>query len=238
MKLLNSFVSPFAARVRVAIYAYDLPVEITPSGQWLENYEKSPDYLKINPIGRVPALLLDDGRAIPESGVIVEYLADAFPGTGLRPMDARAAAQARLLAHLAEIYLQIPANPLFGQFFAAHRDQGKVAACVNAMKEGISHLEHFLADAGLAAGPKIAIADCALAPFLYFFAERMVASFGMASIIETRAKVSAYWNRIQTEPAVERVIGEMRTAIAKSPMRNLLPPAAAGSQGDHRQAAG
>ncbi len=229
MKLLNSFVSPFAARARVAIYAYDLPVEIAPSGQWLENYEKSPDYLKINPIGRVPALLLDDGRAIPESSVIVEYLADAFPHTGLRPVDPQAAAQARLLAHVAEIYVQIPANPLFGQFFATQRDQGKVNACVNAMTEGLSHLEHFLADAGLAAGPNITIADCALAPFLFFFAERMVASFGLASIIETRPKVASYWSRIQTEPAVERVMSEMRTAIAKSPMRHLLPRVAEGS---------
>jgi glutathione S-transferase len=222
MKLLNSFVSPFAARARVAIYAYDLPVDIAPSGQWLQNYEKSPDYLKLNPIGRVPALLLDDGSALPESGVIVEYLADAFPLSGLRPVDVRMAARARLLAHLAEIYLQIPANPLFGQFFATQRNQRQIEGCVNAMSEGLSHLDHFLGDAALAAGPGITIADCALAPFLFFFAERMVAAFGMESIIRKRAKVSAYWSRIQAEPAVERVIGEMRTAIAASPMRHLV----------------
>jgi len=229
MKLLNSFFSPFAARARVAIYAYDLPVEIAPSGQWLDNFEKSPDYLKINPIGRVPALLLDDGSALPESSVIVEYLADAFPGTGLRPIDAQTAARVRLLAHLAEIYVQMPANPLFGQFFAAQRDQQRIESCVKTMEEGVSHLDHFLGDFGLAAGPKITIADCALAPFLFFFAERMVATFGMAPIIEKRPKVAAYWSRIQTEPAVARVIGEMRTAIAKSPMRNLLPQSVEGS---------
>jgi glutathione S-transferase len=223
MKLLNSFFSPFAARVRVAIYAYDLPVEIAPSGQWTENYQKSPDYLKINPIGRVPALLLDDGTAIPESSVIVEYLADAFAHTGLRPMDAQTAARARLLAHIAEIYVQMPANPLFRQFFAAERDQRQIDSCVNAMNEGLSHLEHFLGDDGLAAGPRITIADCALAPYLFFFAERMVATFGMAPTVEQHAKVSAYWTRIQADSAVQRVLSEMRTAIVKSPMRNLLP---------------
>jgi glutathione S-transferase len=226
MKLLNSFVSPFAARVRVAIYAYDLPVEIAPSGQWLPNYEKSPDYLQINPIGRVPALLLDDGKALPESSVIVEYLADAFAETGLRPPDPQAAAQARLLAHLVEIYVQIPALPLFGQFFAAQRDPRQIDTSVNAMNEGLSHLEHFLDDSGLAAGRKVTIADCALAPYLFFFAERMVATLGTAPIIEKHAKLTAYWNRVQGEPAVDRVLNEMRTAIAKSPMRNLLPASA------------
>src|SRR5580658_4487178 len=102
MKLLNSFVSPFAARVRLAIYAYDLPVEIAPSGQWTDNYEKSPDYLAINPIGRVPTLILDDDSALPESSVIVEYLAAQFHGNELVPRDAKASANARLLAHLVE----------------------------------------------------------------------------------------------------------------------------------------
>ncbi len=66
LKLLNSYVSPFASRVRLAIYAHDLPVEIVPSGQWTEDFQKSPDYLAINPIGRVPTLLLSDGSALPE----------------------------------------------------------------------------------------------------------------------------------------------------------------------------
>ena len=137
MKLLNSFVSPFAARVRLAIYAYDLPVEIVPSGQWLENFEKSPDYLAINPTGRVPALVLDDGGVIPESSVIVEFLADAFPGTGLRSRDAYAVGNARLLAHLAELYVQMPGGPLIGQIFSAQRDPARIHASVTAVEAGL-----------------------------------------------------------------------------------------------------
>jgi|GEM_PF-4570842 len=44
-----------------------------------------------------------------------------------------------------------------------------------------------------------------------------------APTVEQHAKVSAYWSRIQADPAVQRVLSEMRTAIVKSPMRNLLP---------------
>ena len=47
----------------------------------------SPEYLKINPNGVVPALI-HDGRPLHESGTICEYLDEAFDGPPLRPEDA------------------------------------------------------------------------------------------------------------------------------------------------------
>ncbi|MCA8933691.1 MAG: glutathione S-transferase, partial [Rhodospirillaceae bacterium] len=45
---------------------------------------KSPEYLAINPMGKVPALV-HGGQVITESGAICAYLADAFPEAGLAP---------------------------------------------------------------------------------------------------------------------------------------------------------
>ena len=47
----------------------------------------SPDYLKINPNGVIPALI-HDGRPLYESGTICEYLDEVFPQPPLRPEDA------------------------------------------------------------------------------------------------------------------------------------------------------
>lgn len=47
----------------------------------------SPEYLKINPNGVVPALILDDGRSLYESGTICEYLDETHPDPPLRPSD-------------------------------------------------------------------------------------------------------------------------------------------------------
>ena len=47
---------------------------------------KAPEYLAINPLGKVPALV-HDGRVVTEYAAICAYLADAFPGAGLRPAD-------------------------------------------------------------------------------------------------------------------------------------------------------
>lgn len=47
---------------------------------------KTPEYLAINPMGKVPALV-HDGRVVTECAAIVTYLADAFPAAGLMPAD-------------------------------------------------------------------------------------------------------------------------------------------------------
>ena len=43
------------------------------------------DYWKVNPKGYVPTLVLDDGQAVTEVGVICQYLADQKPESGLVP---------------------------------------------------------------------------------------------------------------------------------------------------------
>jgi glutathione S-transferase len=222
LRLLNSFVSPFASRVRLAIYAHDLPVEIAPSGQWTQDFQKSPAYLAINPIGRVPMLILGDGSALPESTVIVEYLADAFPHVGLRPSNAEAAAKDRLLAHLVEIYVQERANLLFPQLFAEQRDHDKILATVAAMNTGLSHLTHFMDGENYRADRAITTADCALIVYLFFFADCLVRALNQPAIIDNHPKIAAYWQAMQSAPAAQRVVGEMRAAIAQSPLKMLV----------------
>ncbi len=64
--------------------------------------QQTPEYLKLNPRGVVPTLV-DRGRAVRESNVIMEYLDDEFPQVPLRPTDSFAKAQMRLwLQRLAE----------------------------------------------------------------------------------------------------------------------------------------
>lgn len=45
---------------------------------------KAPEYLAINPMGKVPAIV-HDGRTVTECAAICAYLADAFPSAGLQP---------------------------------------------------------------------------------------------------------------------------------------------------------
>ena len=45
---------------------------------------KSPEYLRINPMGKVPAIL-HEGKVVTEAAAICSYLAEAFPNVGLAP---------------------------------------------------------------------------------------------------------------------------------------------------------
>lgn len=51
---------------------------------------KSPDYLAINPMGKVPAIV-HDGRVVTEAAAVCAYLAEAFPEAGLAPTAAERA---------------------------------------------------------------------------------------------------------------------------------------------------
>ena len=50
------------------------------------NQQRSPDYLKINPKGRMPALVTDRG-ILTETPAMLVYVAQSFPKAGLAPMD-------------------------------------------------------------------------------------------------------------------------------------------------------
>jgi glutathione S-transferase len=54
-----------------------------------------PEYLKLNPNGVIPLLMLPDGRSLYESGTICEYLDETYPDPPLRPDDAYGRAEMR-----------------------------------------------------------------------------------------------------------------------------------------------
>lgn len=57
---------------------------------WKSGAHKSPEYLKINPMGKIPAIT-HRGMTVTETAAICMYLADAFPAAGLAPAPTDAA---------------------------------------------------------------------------------------------------------------------------------------------------
>src|SRR5271155_1445651 len=98
MKLYQTYTSPFPTRVRLGLYAKGTQAEVIDPPGFHSSAESKGEYMAVNPIGRVPTLVLDDGRALPESEVICEYLEDAYPAPPTLPEDPWSRAQVRLIS--------------------------------------------------------------------------------------------------------------------------------------------
>jgi len=70
MKLIIARPSPFARKARIALLEKGIPFEVVVDNPWQPDSEIT----RANPLGKVPALVLDDGSAVHDSKVIVEYL--------------------------------------------------------------------------------------------------------------------------------------------------------------------
>lgn len=215
MKLYQTYVSPFPSRVRLLLYAKGIDVEIVEPPGFHSSAESKGDFAAFNPMERIPVLLLDDGRALPESEVICEYLEDIFPEPTLRPASPWARAQARLIARICDIYLVMAMIPLF-QAVGQPRADWNTARIENALHEiqkALDYLEEYIGVDGYAVGTSLTQADGALLPQLILAYEWAPRLFGSESLLGTHPKLSSYWAAIQSDPIASRIIGETRDAI-------------------------
>lgn len=87
MKLYHSWLSSASRRVRLCLAEKQIAYESVPIDMRRQEHHQ-PAYLAMNPNGVVPALRLDNGESLYESGTICEYLDDIQPEPPLRPDDA------------------------------------------------------------------------------------------------------------------------------------------------------
>lgn len=217
MKLYQTYLSPFPTRVRVSLYAKGIDVEIIEPDGFHGSKKPKGEYESVNPIGRIPALVLDDGRVLPESEVICEYLEDAFPEPCLRPSDPWALAQVRLLARISDIYVVMAMVPLFGESAKrrAVRDQDKINAAVHEVFKALEYLEEFIGDEGYAVGTSLTHADGVLVPILMLAADWAPALYGTDNPLLQLPKLAAYYGAVRADPIIARVMGETQNAIAE-----------------------
>lgn len=88
MKLLGSTTSPFVRKVRVALLEKQL--EVTLDGLRPTPLTEYPELRAQNPLAKIPALQLDDGTALYDSRVILEYLEALVPTPALLPASGAA----------------------------------------------------------------------------------------------------------------------------------------------------
>ena len=155
---------------------------------------KSPEYLAINPMGKVPAIRHGD-TIVTETGAICAYLADAFPQAGLAPEPGsrERGSYYRWLFFGAGPVDGAIVNKSLGFEPPAERQimvgYGTLAYVLNTLEKAVTASEYLVGD-------KFSAAD------LYLGAQL---GWGMMfDALEKRPAFEAYWNRIKDRPAAVR----------------------------------
>ncbi len=165
MRLIASLASPYARKVRIVMAEKKVDYELVLENVWGDDTNIS----QYNPLGKVPCLVMEDGGAMFDSRVIVEYLDTLTPVGKLIPQGGRERAEVKCWEALADGLLdaavlmrleetQRSAEQRNDVWVA--RQSGKVRAAIGAMSMG-------LADSPFCTGNHLTLADvsvgCALA---------------------------------------------------------------------------
>lgn len=210
MQLYSRNISPYSARVRISLRAKRIAY------QTIDDPDvNATAFVALNPLRRVPVLVLDDGRAITESETIVEYLEEAFPAPSLLPSAAAERAQVRMVARVAELYVFPAVLSIFGGLAAAPANAEAIDALFKPLDNALAQLSSFMIDSRdswHAFGDQLTIADGALAPFLFY--ARAIGSRCARDPLANHPHLQQFWNGAQSDAVLSVAIGEIGQAMA------------------------
>jgi glutathione S-transferase len=197
---MDLYFSPLACSLatRIALYEADAKagfIEVDPKTKRI--MDDGADYLKVYPLGLVPALRMEDGALLTENAAILQYVAAQFPSANLAPQDG--VARARLQQWLCFIGTELHKG-LFIPLFDKKAPQGTAE---NALAKGESRLaylnEHLTGREYLL--DHFTVADA----YLY-----TVLNWSMATPVkfDRFPAIQSYFKRMQERPSIKRAFTE------------------------------
>ncbi len=158
MKLLGSFASPYTRKVRVVLAEKKIECDLSlVDVQPVENPVNAH-----NPLGKIPALVLDDGTALYDSRVIVEFLDAVSPISRLIPDDVRPRAAVRRWEALADGVLDAALLVRYESLRdKRERSQAWSDKQLARMHRGLAQMGAELGERGFCYGERYSLADIA-----------------------------------------------------------------------------
>ena len=209
LKLHYHPLSSYCWKALIALYENNTP--FTP--MMTDDAESWDRLAAIWPVRKFP-VLEDSGRIVPETSVIIEYLALHHPGEFLPlPTDEDAALEVRLMDRLFDNYVMTPMQTIVADRIRpadANRDPYGVTKARERLAVSYGLLETRLAGRSWAAGDAFTLADCAAFPSL-FYANKVV------PLADDHPVLSAYLNRLHVRPSVARVFKEAEPYLSMFP---------------------
>ncbi|MGZ8407930.1 MAG: glutathione S-transferase family protein [Caulobacteraceae bacterium] len=202
LKLYFHPLSSFCHKALIALYETGAAFE--PVLVNLGDPDSAAAFKAVWPIGRFP-VVRDEASdlTLPESTIIIEYLATRFPDTGLMPSDPDEALHVKLWDRIYDLYLHVPMQRIVGDRLrpAESKDPFGVEQARELLRTGYSVAEREIAGKAWAAGDTFTMADCAAAPAL-FYGDKV------EPLLPAWPNLAAYLERLKARPSYARVLAE------------------------------
>jgi glutathione S-transferase len=202
--------SSYCQKVLIALYENGIPFELRMLAPG--DAKMAARHEALWPLRRMP-VLVDDGRTVVESSVIIEHLDLHHPGpVRLVPRDTRAALEVRTMDRCFDHYVMTPMQKIVGDSLrpAEHRDPHGVGEARGLLDTAYRWLDGVMSGRTWAASDAFTLADCAAAPALFYADWAHPIGDGFAN-------VRAYRRRLLARPSFARAVDEAR------PFRPLFP---------------
>jgi glutathione S-transferase len=198
IKLYDFPMSPRVRKARIVLAEKGLQYEKV-NIDLFKGEQKKPEYLAINPYGKVPALQ-DNGTTVYESTIIMEYLNDKYPNPPLLPADPGQRARARVLMHYGDNPYEGAVSALAGELLikpmqGGTTDQTVVAKAREDLNACFARLEKELGSNDYLLGSAFTLADIPFVSWAMLFPNLKVE---VAS-----AKVNSWLSRLKDRPGVK-----------------------------------
>lgn len=164
------------------------------------------------PMGKFP-VLVDGGRPVIESSIIIEHLDLHHGGPRLIPGDPAAALGVRFMDRVFDNHVMGNAQAIVAEhisFITLTPDPARIARAKSALDTIYGWLETQLGDDGWACGDGFTMADCAAAPALFY-------ADWVHPIDGQHRRVRDYRTRLLARPSVKRAVDDAR------PFRHYWP---------------
>ena len=199
-------------KVLIALYEAEAPFESTIVD--LGDARSRAAFLQLWPVGKMP-VLTDTGRraTVPESTIIIEYLATHYPGRSeLIPADVDMARRVRLADRFYDLYVHEHMQKIVGDRLrpSGQKDPFGVEHARASLAAAYTIIDDDMASNYWATGQSFTLADCAAFPALYY--ANKVAPFP-----GNFAHLAGYFERLSQRPSVMRVLREAEPYFAMFP---------------------
>lgn len=199
IKLYDFKSSPNCQRVKVVLAEKNLPYEIVPI-DLRKQEQKTPQYLKLNPYGKVP-VLTDDATVLYESCIINEYLDEKYPNPPLMPKDLSKKAKARILIDYGFAHFDSPYQKLRMELTKDPKEQNQqvIDSAKSDLKKLLQRFENEIGDQEYLMG-HFSLVDADLVPCF-----TRLEGFGVLPD-PSLPRLGKYMERMKARPSVKAIL--------------------------------